>query len=67
MSDKSRELLVVLQTGLFPDADALEAAVKRHSQGCRVSRHDLTQPTMDDAAWDRVLAEVLEARKVITI
>ena len=67
MSDSGKELLVVLHTGLFPDAATLDQAVSRLEQGHAVRRHDLTQPSLDAATWDQVLADILAARKIITI
>ena len=67
MSEQAQKPLLVLQTGLFPDAETLEAAIKRRMQETDVRRYDLTQPDLDDAAWNQIVADIVSAGEIITI
>ena len=67
MSEQAQKPLLVLQTGLFPDAETLEAAIKRRMQETDVRRHDLTRPALGDSAWDTIVADILSAGEIITI
>lgn len=67
MKDSETKRLVVLQTGLFPDAATLEEGIKKLEERWVVSRHDIAGAAPDTAAWDRVLADILTADKIITV
>ena len=56
--------LVILETGLFADAETLNAALATGPAGKTVT---LQPATMTDADWDNVLEDILSADKVITI
>ncbi len=61
--------LLVLESGLFPDSGTVrEALTYMEQEGiCRISRRDLTDPALDEAGWDRLLAQILGSEKVITL
>ena len=67
MSETKREKLVILQTGLFPDAGTLERALSRLEEAEGASRHDLKDPGLGPAGWDRVAEAILTADKVVTV
>lgn len=58
--------LLVLRTGLFPDADAIDAALAAPHGAHEVARADATRPDMGDGAWDAVLAAILAADLIIS-
>ncbi len=58
--------ILALHTGLFPDADAVGAALAALEGAHEVARMDLTRPGMGDGAWDAVLAAILVADLIIT-
>lgn len=66
MSGQSDRLLV-LEVGLFPDQETLGAALALIAADRDVLRHDLTRQSMTDQSWDRVVDDILSARKVVTI
>ena len=67
MNDKPKNEIVVLVTGLFPDAATVDAALHTLSNGTQHVRHDLQAPSMDDQAWDRVLNDVMSANTIVTL
>ena len=67
MKDSEPKRLVVLQTGLFPDAATVEEGIKKLEKRWVVSRHDIAGAARDTAAWNRVLADILTADKIITV
>ncbi len=67
MSESKRKRLVVLETGLFPDAATLEGALSGLDEAIGISRHDLRAPGPDPAGWDRVAEAILAADKVVTV
>lgn len=67
MSATTKERLVVLETGLFPDAKTLEGALSGLAKPDGISRHDLQDPGLDPAGWDRVAEAILAADKVVTV
>lgn len=56
-----------LNTGLFPDRETVQAAVREIEADHDVRRIDLTDAGTDPAAWDAALAEILIADRVVTI
>ena len=59
--------LLVLEVGLFPDQETLGDALALIAADRDVLRHDLTRQSMTDQSWDRVVDDILSARKVVTI
>lgn len=61
--------IAILETGLFPDEQTVEAALGALAE----EDHTLTRITAgetstgDEAFWDRVVDEIMKAQKVITI
>ena len=58
--------LLVLYTGIFPDADTVLQALKE-IDGYKVEREELTDPEMTTADWDRVLEKIIDAKKIVTV
>ncbi len=58
--------ILVLNTGLFPDRETLDAALAEIAAGHAVRRLDLPPRDAADAAWDAVLTEVLAADMIVT-
>lgn len=65
MSGDDDGVLLVLDSGLFPDRGTLRQALDR-LEG-RVVYRDLTDPAMTPEAWDRLLDEILGSAKVMTL
>lgn len=62
-----KQRLLVLETGLFPDQATVREALDLLAEGRDLPRHDLTRENMTDQGWDRVVDDILSARKVVTI
>ena len=58
--------ILVMNTGLFPDADTVTTAVAAFNGDDDVAILDLTQ-MRDDAAWDETAEALLTADRVITV
>lgn len=58
--------ILALDSGLFPDRETLEAALAELAGAHEVSRLDLAGGDMDEAGWDRALAEILRADLIVT-
>ncbi len=58
--------ILVLNTGLFPDADTVTTAVAALAGDHQVAIMDLTQ-MRDDAAWDDAAEALMTADRVISI
>jgi len=59
--------IVVLDTDLFPDRKTVEAAFRVLEADHEVRHIDATNRELDDRDWDRILAEILDATRVIAI
>ena len=57
--------MIVLKTGLFGRPDALERAAAALDGGA-VARRELP-PANDAAAWDRLVAELLAADRIVVL
>lgn len=57
--------MIVLRTGLFGKANALEQAAAA-LDGAAVARRELP-PAHDAAAWDRLVAELLAADRIVVL
>ncbi len=55
-----------LNTGLFPDAQTVIAALRRMEAAHRVESIDLRCRDMEDEAWDRVVDAILDSDLTIT-
>lgn len=58
--------IVHLDTGLFPDAQTVNAALRQMTETFRVDVVDLRQREKKDADWDEVMQKILAADRVIT-
>jgi len=58
--------ILELNTGLFPDAQTVIAALRRMEGAHRVESIDLRRRDLEDEAWDRVIAAILDSDLTIT-
>lgn len=58
--------ILELNTGLFPDAQTVIAALRRMEAAHRVDSIELRRWDMEDEAWDRVIAAILDSDLTIT-
>jgi len=58
--------ILELNTGLFPDAQTVIAAMRRMEAAHRVESIDLRRRDMEDEAWDRVVDAILDSDLTIT-
>lgn len=59
--------ILELNTGLFPDAQTVIAALRRMEPAHCVNSIDLRRRDMEDEAWDRAVAAILSSDLTITI
>lgn len=59
--------ILELNTGLFPDAQTVSAALRRMEAAHRVESIDLRRRDLTDEAWDRVIDAILAADLTITL
>ena len=59
--------ILELDTGLFPDAQTVIAALRQMDSTHVVESIDLRRQEMDDEAWDRAVAAILSSDLTITI
>ena len=59
--------IVQLNTGLFPDAQTVEAALRRMAETHRVEVVDLARREMKESDWDAALQAILAADRVVSI
>lgn len=59
--------IAVVDIGLHPDRETVEAAVARLGETHEVHRFEVGSGGGDDALWDAVLDAVLEADRVFTL
>ena len=67
MNKTGKGTLLVLETGLFPDAATLDEAVGHAPETSAIQRRKIVPDKMDDAAWDRLLGDILAARTILTL
>lgn len=60
-------MTLVLDTGLFNDADTVRAALETLTPSTSIQVLRLNCSTMNDTDWDNALGLVLSASKVITL
>lgn len=58
--------IVQLNTGLFPDAQTVIAAVGQMAPTHRVDTVDIRSRDMQDSDWDRVIAAILAADLIVS-
>jgi hypothetical protein len=59
--------ILELNTGLFPDAQTVTAALRQMEAAHRVDSIDIRRRDMEDEAWDRVIKAILDSDLTITI
>lgn len=59
--------ILELNTGLFPDAQTVAAALRQMEAAHDVTSIDIRRRDMEDEAWDRVIAAILDSDLTITI
>lgn len=59
--------ILALNTGLFPDAQTVTAALRRMEAAHRVVAIDVRRRDMTDEAWDGVIDAILGSDLTITI
>ena len=67
MSNDNDGVLLVLDSGLFPDSGTIRQALAQMEGRQRVEYRDLADPTLTPDAWDRLLQEILGSAKVVTL
>jgi len=58
--------IVQLNTGLFPDAQTVIAALRQVAQTHRVDTIDVRSRDLQEGDWDRVIAAILAADLVVS-
>lgn len=66
MTNSSESRLLILDTGIFPDAATVLQALEE-IDGYQFEREALTDQGITDADWDRVLKKILDSKKVVTV
>lgn len=59
--------IVQLNTGLFPDAQTVAAALRHMTPAHRVEVIDLRRPDMKEDAWEAAIRAILAADRVVSI
>lgn len=59
--------ILQLNTGLFPDAQTVTAALRQMADAQRVSVVDLTRRDLRESDWDAALEAILSADRIISI
>jgi len=59
--------IVQLNTGLFPDAQTVEAALRRMAETHRVEVVDLARRDMQETDWDAAIQAILAADRIVSI
>lgn len=59
--------ILQLNTGLFPDAQTVDAALRQTTEPHRVSIVDLTRRDMSENDWDAAISAMLAADRIISI
>jgi hypothetical protein len=58
--------IVQLNTGLFPDAQTVEAALRQMAATHRVAAIDIQRLDLQESDWDGVIAAILAADLVVS-
>ena len=67
MSTSTTNKLLMLSTGLFPDAATVEAAIQEFGNQEMIDRYPIDAEAMDDDAWDDVILHIQQASVIITV
>ena len=59
--------IVILKTGLLPNADTLEEAITQLAAEHEIQAVDTSRPDLSAQDWDRVVNEVVAADRVLTV
>jgi hypothetical protein len=59
--------ILQLNTGLFPDAQTVIAAVQQMSATHRVEVIDLRRRDLEESEWDRVIESIRAADRIISV
>lgn len=59
--------IVQLNTGLFPDAQTVEAALRRMAETHRVDTIDIRSRDMQEGDWDAAIQAILAADRIVSI
>lgn len=59
--------IVQLDTGLFPDAQTVAAAVRQMTPAHRVDVIEIWRQDMQESDWDRVISALLAADLIVSI
>jgi hypothetical protein len=59
--------ILQLNTGLFPDAQTVEAALRQATGTHRVTIVDIARRDMKESDWDAALQAILAADRVVSI
>lgn len=60
-------IIVQLNTGLFPDAQTVSAALRQTTQTHLVDVIDLRRPEMKDSDWEAAIRAILAADRVVSV
>ena len=67
MTSQPDKIILVLATGLFADAATVEKALATLEDSDRIVRRVVKRDTMNEAAWDCLLGDILGAELIITL
>lgn len=67
MNETTPGALLVLDTGLFPDAATVEEALLLDPDRSAIHRQKISPREMDNDAWDKLLGNILAARTIVTL
>ena len=59
--------ILQLNTGLFPDAQTVEAALRRIAETHRVTVVDLARRELNESDWDAAIQAILAADRIVSI
>jgi hypothetical protein len=59
--------ILQLNTGLFPDAQTVEAALRQMVATHEVDAIDITRRDMGESDWDEAMRRILAADRIVSI
>lgn len=59
--------IAVLDTGLFPDVEAVDSAITHLLPMYNVYRYDLRQSDRSEREWDQLLDELLASDRIVCV
>ena len=66
-ADMGRPRIFVLDAGLFPDGETVEAALSALHGPCEIDRVELRPALADRDKWDCVVRHILAADKIVVL